>query len=96
MPLNCNAPPYLPDVDHVAFVTEPLFPFPDASVTVEPDPSSNAYAATIPDGSAEVVAADDGCGAASAAWNGGLEQLFAKNLPTAVLLPLPVKCPEKW
>ena len=28
------------------FATVPLLPFPDASATVVPDPSSNAYAAT--------------------------------------------------
>src|SRR5262249_10112981 len=43
---NCNAPPYLPAVLHVVFETVPLLPFPDASVTVEPEPSSNPYAAT--------------------------------------------------
>ncbi len=42
VPLNCSASPYLPDVDQVALVIVPLLPFPDASVTVVPDPSSNA------------------------------------------------------
>jgi hypothetical protein len=42
----------LPDADHVALVIVPLFPFPDASVTVVPDPSSNPYAATNPDDAA--------------------------------------------
>ena len=55
VPLNCNALPYLPDVAQVAFVIVPLLPFPDASVTVVPDPSSNPYAATSPDGPAGVV-----------------------------------------
>jgi hypothetical protein len=32
--------------------TVPLFPFPDASATVVPDPSSNPYAATRAGGSA--------------------------------------------
>src|SRR5258708_26510317 len=58
VPLNCNALPYLPDVDHVAFVIVPLFPFPDASVTVVPDPSSNPYAATKPDAAAPAGSAD--------------------------------------
>jgi len=56
VPLNCSAPPYLPDVDHVAFVIVPLFPLPDALATVVPEPSSNAYAATSPLGPAGVVA----------------------------------------
>ena len=38
VPLNCNAPPYLPAVDHVVFPTVPLFPFPDASVDRRPGP----------------------------------------------------------
>ena len=44
-PLKLNAPPYLP-ATQVAFAIVPLLPFPDASATVVPDPSSNAYAAT--------------------------------------------------
>src|SRR6516164_1187773 len=56
VPLNCSAPPYLPDVTQVAFVIVPLFPLPDASLTVVPEPSSNAYAATSPLGAAGVVA----------------------------------------
>ena len=56
VPLNCNALPYLPDAAHVAFAIVPLLPFPDASVTVDPDPSSNPYAATNPDDAAGVVA----------------------------------------
>ena len=40
----------------------PLFPLPDASVTVVPDPSSNAYAATRPD----EAAIDAGAHASSA------------------------------
>ena len=56
VPLNCSALPYLPAVAQVAFVIVPLLPFPDASVTVVPDPSSNPYAATSPDGAAGVVA----------------------------------------
>ena len=55
VPLKLNAPPNFPAVDQVVFATVPLFPFPDASVTVVPDPSSNPYAATRPDGAAEVV-----------------------------------------
>ena len=56
VPLNCSALPNLPVVAQVAFAIVPLLPFPDASVTVVPDPSSNPYAATRPDGPAGVVA----------------------------------------
>src|SRR5689334_17978321 len=56
VPLNCNAPPYLPDVTRVAFVIVPVWPLPDASVTVVPEPSLNPYAATRPFGPAGVVA----------------------------------------
>ena len=49
VPLNFNAPPYLPVVDQVPFATVPLLPFPEASVTVEPDPSLKPYAATRPE-----------------------------------------------
>ena len=52
VPLNCNALPNLPAVDQVALLIVPLLPFPDASVTVVPGPSSNAYAATRLDGAA--------------------------------------------
>ncbi len=55
VPLNESAPPYLPDADRVAFEIVPLLPFPDASVTVVPDASSNAYAATSPDDAAVAV-----------------------------------------
>ena len=48
VPLNSSALPYLPVAVQVVFATVPLFPFPDASATVDPDPSSNAYAATRP------------------------------------------------
>src|SRR5215469_182981 len=58
MPLNCSAFPYLPEAVHVAFVILPVLPFPEASVTVVPDPSSNPYAATSPV-AAEVEAAAD-------------------------------------
>ena len=60
VPLKLNAPPNFPAVLHVAFATVPLFPFPDASVTVVPEPSSNPYAATKADGSA--LAACDNAG----------------------------------
>ena len=56
VPLNCSALPYLPVVAQVAFAIVPVLPLPDASVTVVPDPSSNPYAATKPDGAAGVVA----------------------------------------
>src|SRR5690348_3448320 len=48
VPLNCSALPYLPVAAQAAFVIVPVFPLPDASVTVVPDPSSNPYAATSP------------------------------------------------
>ena len=48
----------LPAVAQVAFATVPVVPFPDASATVVPDPSSNAYAATNPDVAAGVVEAE--------------------------------------
>src|SRR5215471_21601285 len=54
-PLNCNALPNLPVVAHVVLAAVPLLPLPDASVTEVPDPSSNPYAATKPDGAAGVV-----------------------------------------
>ena len=56
VPLNCSALPNLPVAAQVAFEIVPLWPLPDASATVVPDPSSNAYAATSPDGPAGVVA----------------------------------------
>ena len=52
-PLNHNAPPYRPCVDHDAPVIEPVFPFPDTSATDEPDPASNEYPATNPAGTGE-------------------------------------------
>jgi hypothetical protein len=45
--LNASALPYLPLLQ-VVLASVPVFPFPDRSVTVEPVPSSNAYAATSP------------------------------------------------
>src|SRR5215468_8255924 len=56
VPLNCSAFPYFPAAAQVAFAIVPRFPFPDASATVDPDPSSNPYAATSPDDPAGVVA----------------------------------------
>src|SRR2546426_11370500 len=49
VPLNESAPPYMPALDQLAFETVPALPLPDQSVTVDPDPSSNPYAATSPD-----------------------------------------------
>src|SRR5262249_57599136 len=46
--LNNSAPPYFPENDHVAPTSEPVLPFPDASVAVDPEPSSKEYAATSP------------------------------------------------
>ncbi len=48
--MNCNAPPNFPLVTQVAPDTVPVFPFPDASATDDPDPSSNPNAATNPAG----------------------------------------------
>src|SRR5262245_56643692 len=48
VPLNCSAPPYLPDFDHVPFCTVPSFLLPDESATFAPAPSSNEYSAPRP------------------------------------------------
>ena len=48
MPLNESAFPKRPAVAQVAFTSVPVFPFPDESATVAPEPSSNEYAATKP------------------------------------------------
>src|SRR5947209_1137505 len=48
VPLNARASPYFPAVDHVAFESVPVRPFPVASAVVTPEPSSNPYAATRP------------------------------------------------
>src|SRR6202035_2397175 len=58
LPLNCSALPYLPVAAQVAPVIVPVWPFPDASVTVVPEPSSNPYAATSPVG-ADIEAGAD-------------------------------------
>ena len=50
VPLNDNAAPYLPLLDQAAFAIVPVLLFPDTSATVVPDPSSNEYAATRPEG----------------------------------------------
>src|SRR5690348_5043858 len=46
VPLNDRALPYLPEVLQVAPEIVPAFPFPEASPSVEPVPSSKLYAAT--------------------------------------------------
>src|SRR4051794_9730764 len=51
-PLKLNAPPNLPELDHVVFDTVPTLPVPDESPVAVPAPSSNEYAAT-----SELVAA---------------------------------------
>ena len=56
VPLNCSALPYLPVAAQVAPVIVPVLPFPDASATVVPEPSSKPYAATRPVGAAAVLA----------------------------------------
>jgi hypothetical protein len=77
--LNCNALPYLPDAAQVAFVIVPLLPLRVGDGRPRPL-IKPVYAATNPDGAA-IAGSDDAI--ASATWNGGLEQLWAKNLPTA-------------
>jgi len=56
VPLNTSALPYRPAVVHVAPLSVPVWLFPDASPTVVPVPSLNAYAATSPAIGAGVVA----------------------------------------
>ena len=80
----------MPDVDQVVLAIVPLLPFPDASVTVVPDPSSNPYAATKPRDAASTTFDE---APTSVTWNSALEQLLAKNLTTAAL-PFLVKCPR--
>src|SRR6476620_1081889 len=46
VPLNDKAPPYLPAAVRVALTIVPVRPLPDASVTVDPVVSFNAYATT--------------------------------------------------
>ena len=50
VPLNTSAFPYRPAVVHVAPLSVPVLLFPDASMTVVPEPSLNPYAATRPVG----------------------------------------------
>ena len=45
-PLKDSAPPYLPAAVQAAFTIVPVFPLPEASATLAPEPSSNEYAAT--------------------------------------------------
>jgi hypothetical protein len=47
-PLNTRAFPNLPVVVHVALTIDPVFPTPDESVALLPEPVLNAYAATSP------------------------------------------------
>jgi hypothetical protein len=55
LPLKVSAFPNLPVAAHAVFAAVPALPFPDASATAVPDPSSNPYAATSP-GVADVPA----------------------------------------
>ncbi len=55
-PLKESALPNFPALDHVAPFTAPVWPFPLASATLVPVPSSNPYAATRPPTAACVVA----------------------------------------
>src|ERR1700674_3674685 len=50
LPLKDSALPNRPPAAHVAPETVPVLPLPDRSVTLEPLPSSNEYAATRPGG----------------------------------------------
>src|ERR1051326_3228575 len=54
-PLNTRAFPNFEAFVQVALLTVPLFPLPDRSVTVFPEPSSKEYAATNPGIVASVV-----------------------------------------
>ena len=56
LPLNVNPLPYLPPAVQLTPLIVPLFPLPDASVTVVPAPALNPYAATNPELPAGVVA----------------------------------------
>ena len=58
-PLKLSAFPYLPELAQVVLAAVPVLPVPEASVTVVPVPSSNAYAATGagPEAGGGVVAA---------------------------------------
>jgi hypothetical protein len=51
-PSKLNADPYRPDAVHAGPDSDPLFPPPDESTAVAPDPASNPYAATRPAGAA--------------------------------------------
>src|ERR1700744_2984454 len=73
VPLNDSASPNLPAVDHVALLMVPLFPLPEASVTVVPEPSLNPYAATRPEVAASATRE---CGPTSEARNNELAQLL--------------------
>src|SRR5262249_17914951 len=46
VPLKFSPFPYFPAEVQVAFTSLPVWPFPDASAVVVPDPSSKPYAAT--------------------------------------------------
>jgi hypothetical protein len=46
VPLKTSALPYLPAAVQVAFWIVPVFPLPEESLTIDPAPSSNEYAAT--------------------------------------------------
>jgi hypothetical protein len=48
VPLKDKAFPYFPEVVQVAVPIVPVFPLPDASVTIVPKPSLKPYAATRP------------------------------------------------
>src|SRR5262245_37823743 len=47
-PLKDSPLPYFPAAVHAAFASVPVLPLPEASATVVPEPSLNAYAATRP------------------------------------------------
>jgi hypothetical protein len=64
-PLKRSALPNFPDAVHVAPEIVPVFPFPDASATVVPEPSSNEYAATRPVPAVAFATADEDPGAST-------------------------------
>lgn len=61
-PLKERALPNLPALVLVALSTVPVFPVPEESVVVAPEPSLNPYAATSP--GAEIAGDDEGSQAA--------------------------------
>jgi hypothetical protein len=91
VPLKLIAPPYLP-VPHVAFAAVPLFPLPDESATLVPDPASNEYAATRPGVAADAGVAANATAAAvdSAAINTRDDEIpFLRSTRVRIITPSP-------